>query len=67
MSKFLEFIEDKDGITVLNKKHKDILGVIRFYQPWGQYVFEPFANSIFSSECMRSIVKKIQDKNRLPF
>lgn len=65
MSKYLEFEEDMTGsIFVISKKQKSPLGEITFYVPWKQYVFEPISNAIFNDECLRDIIKVIQDKNK---
>jgi len=61
VSKYLKF--EDDG-TVLNKKHKTVLGTIDFYVPWNQYVFAPMSDAIFNDECLKDIIYVIQTKNK---
>ena len=63
MSKYLEFIKDEKGTIVLSKRQNSILGEIRFYQPWKQYVFEPVPNALFNDECLTDIIQQIKSLN----
>lgn len=36
-----------------------ILGMIRWYSPWRQYVFEPSDGTIFNIDCMNEISQQV--------
>jgi hypothetical protein len=47
--------------TVYSKRHGDMLGDIKWYGPWRQYVFEPY-NALFNTSCLNDVIAFI---NRL--
>lgn len=61
-TEYLLFEEDPDYAlthktsywTVRSVRHGDLLGDIKWYGPWRQYVFEPF-NAIFNKQCLNDI------------
>ena len=65
MSKFLKFEDDMAGIIwVYNKRSRDALGWIEHYKPWKQCVFAPYPDTVFSHECLRDILKKVEEMNK---
>ena len=44
---------------VLNKRSRDLLGVVAWYGPWRQYTFNPMARTTYSSGCLRDIAHYI--------
>ncbi len=65
-SKYLDFAEKyiPGGITkqvlVKSKKHGFVLGLIKWYGGWRQYVFFPEPGTIFNPACMDDISKFIR-------
>jgi len=64
MSKYLEFSERESGcktkiIEIWTKKHKCLLGEIRWYGCWRQYCFYPSYGTIFNRTCMDDIIEQI--------
>jgi hypothetical protein len=47
-------------IAVHNRRHGDLLGVIRWFGPWRQYIFEPFGLAIYSADCLADIQEALQ-------
>ena len=69
VSKYLEFEEcEYAGKTqvfaVLSKKHGDILGKVRWYGPWRQYVFYPETGTLFNPTCLNEISWFVADLTR---
>lgn len=60
MNKFIEFKKQGDDIIVLSRKDKTKLGKIRYYKLWGEPVFEPEGNTVFSLDCLISIQQKLR-------
>lgn len=46
---------------VTNRRSGDILGHIRWFGRWRQYVFHPVAQTVYSKGCLRDIADFIQD------
>lgn len=42
-------------IEVLSRRHGDLLGTLKWYGPWRQYVFFPEPGSLYSSGCLADI------------
>jgi hypothetical protein len=49
-------------IHILNRRHDDLLGTIRWYGPWRQYVFEPMS-AVFSAGCLEEIQGAVREAN----
>jgi len=65
MSRFLEFDLMTDNmIGVFNKRNMDALGEIVYYKQWKQFVFIPHMDTVFSSDCMKSIMDKVNKCNQ---
>ena len=39
----------------LNKKHGDVLGIVKWNAPWRQYCFYPHEGIVFSKGCLLDI------------
>jgi hypothetical protein len=69
MSQYVEFqlAEEQKPKTkvwnVLSKSMGDLLGIIKWYGPWRQYVFFPETETIYSSGCMAFITDFINRAN----
>ena len=64
VSKYLIFENYEEGVLVLNKGTRTVVGKIYFYPHWKQFVFEPKAYSVFSDECLQDIIWKIKLLNK---
>ena len=64
MSKYIEFVESGEKVTVISTRQRAPLGEIVFHFSWNQYVFEPISNTIFNDECLEDIVQKIKSLNK---
>ena len=42
---------------ILAKRNNFCLGTINWYSRWGQYVFEPTPETIYTSKCLRDIAE----------
>lgn len=40
---------------VENKQSGDVLGTIRWYRPWRQYIFEASLGCVFNAGCLQTI------------
>ena len=41
----------------INNKHKIVLGVVSYYLPWKQYVFNAlYSDDVFSQDCLEDII-----------
>jgi hypothetical protein len=47
-------------VSVLSRRHGDLLGMIRWYGPWRQYVFVPEPGTLYSHGCMSDIETAIR-------
>jgi len=59
-SKYLVFdvIDEKPKtivVSVMSKNHGDILGYIKWYGKWRQYVFSPENFTLFNNGCLHEI------------
>ena len=59
-TKYLSFIvkEHKPKtkvVAIVNKTHKDEIGVIRWYSPWRQYCFFPHLHTIWNTACLDDV------------
>ena len=69
MSQYLTFKDETpEGrktriIGVYSARHGDWLGMIRWYGAWRQYTFHTAAGSIWNTECLKSIIAKVQEMN----
>jgi len=69
MSQYVEFTladEQKPKTKVwniLSKSSGDLLGIVKWYGPWRQYVFFPQDETIYSSGCMDFIVQFMKSAN----
>lgn len=41
---------------VLSRHRADVLGIIKFYSPWRQFVFAPSPGCLFNSGCMEDLI-----------
>lgn len=48
--------------TIKSRRSGDLLGDIKWYGPWRQYVFEPY-DAIFNTGCLADIYKFIMALN----
>lgn len=39
-----------------NNKSKRGLGIVEYYKPWRQYVFEAYGDCVFNIDCLNDIV-----------
>lgn len=46
-------------VHVLSQRSGIILGLIKWYGPWRQYCFYPWADTIFNKGCMEDIIQYI--------
>jgi hypothetical protein len=54
-------------MRVVSKSSSDVLGTIRWYGAWRQYVFYPSAGTLFSAGCMEDInavIRELMDARR---
>jgi len=69
--KYIEFVPTVlDGHwNCLNRRGKETLGSVSFYQQWKQYIFEPEELNccVFSSDCLRDIAEFLDQLNRAAF
>lgn len=47
------------SVAVLSRRHGDVLGVISWYQPWREYVFEAKPDTVWSRGCLREVTAKV--------
>ena len=72
MGKYIEFkVIDKKPktyiISVIEIRTKETLGMIKWYGPWRQYIFEPLHDTFYSWDCLETIsnyIKKLMDERR---
>jgi len=70
-TEFLRFEErPNDGMrtqrfTVRSARHHDVLGGIRWFGRWRQYVFEPALGTTFNNECLVSIADRLSYLNTM--
>lgn len=48
-------------IDVFNRRSGEVLGSIKWWGPWRQYVFAPLAQTVFNKSCMNTIIEKIDE------
>lgn len=48
-------------VRVVSKSQDSVLGTIRWYGPWRQYVFYPAAACLFSRGCLEDVNEAIRD------
>jgi hypothetical protein len=48
-------------IEVRSRHRGDLLGVIRWWGPWRQYVFEPAGPSIYSAGCLADVQTALKE------
>jgi len=65
-TKYLRFVmaEQKAKTQVwqiISKKWGDVLGVIRWYGPWRQYIFYPEKDTIWNKDCLDDVKIFLQD------
>jgi hypothetical protein len=49
----------KTSIFRVETRNGGLLGTIRWYGPWRQYVFEPVPNTIWSAGCLNDVQKQL--------
>jgi len=64
MSNYLIFVEDAEGLRVLNKGTRATLGKICFYPQWEKFVFKPKSPSVFNADCLLDIFWRIKFLNK---
>lgn len=52
-------------IEVISVRGGDLLGTIRWYGPWRQYVFRPEPACVFNVGCLTTIITNVQVMNDL--
>ena len=57
-----------DGIwNCVNNRHQTVLGVVSYYKPWKQYVFNAEDPAdIFSQDCLEDIIDFMKQLNKEP-
>lgn len=48
---------------VINISGNYVLGVVRWYTAWRQYVFEPVSDTVYSLGCLEDIQKELKTLN----
>ena len=51
------------GWNVVNNKSGALLGIVEWYGPWRQYVFEAIDQPIFNNACLEELVAFLTDLN----
>ena len=41
---------------IVNNKDQKQIGMLAYYRPWNQYVFESVEDSVFNNSCLRHIL-----------
>ena len=65
MTSFLTFAEEHwpnrktKTIRILSAHHGHTLGIINWYGPWRQYVFEAHAGTVWSDGCLTDVQNKL--------
>lgn len=52
-------------VEVIAVRDGTLLGLIRWYGPWRQYVFAPEAGCVFSVGCMKTIERNVHVMNEI--
>ena len=67
-SKYIKFVKTvkpphrKTNIyAIVSKSDKSLLGMIKWYPWWRQFVFFPEEGCVFNPSCMRDIISFIED------
>jgi hypothetical protein len=64
-AEYLKFKEENSShlktriVSVRSAKSNKPLGWIRWYAPWRQYVFYPATDTLFNSDCLKTIGDEI--------
>lgn len=51
------------SVAVLSRKREMTLGVISWYAPWRQYVFEAAPGTVWSNGCLCEVENKVSAMN----
>lgn len=51
---------NEDEWDIWNNRHQDLIGRIKYYEPWKQYVFIGRDDCIFSASCLADIIDFIK-------
>ena len=68
-SKYLDFLilaeKPKTYIIGITTKYGDLLGRLKWYGPWRQYIFESNPECIFNAGCLTDVIKLTEVVNKL--
>lgn len=54
----------KTGVwRVLSKSQGSLLGMVKWYGPWRQYIFEPMPDCVFNNGCLDAISSFCSEQN----
>ena len=51
----LTFIHSTPGYRVYNKHNSDQLGIIYYFPRWRKFIFEPYIETVYDSQCLTDI------------
>lgn len=64
--RFIEFVPHEvwgDTWTCQNRKSGDVLGHVRYYPQWRQYVSQLYPSAVFNNSCLRDIADFLDQLN----
>ena len=62
---FIEFVAYKDEAwACVNRRYKETLGGVSYYQDWKQFIFEPTHGAVFSASCLSDIYDFVRAVNQ---
>jgi len=53
---------DENSYVVKTKKKYETIGFITFFKPWKKWVFEPCEQTIYDTECMKDIIRFMEEE-----
>jgi hypothetical protein len=56
--------DGKPRYEVINKRGDYVLGDIYYFSGWRQYIFAPYEDSEYNSECLSTIVSWLNELNK---
>jgi hypothetical protein len=52
-------IQGKPAFAVISTTHGDELGGVAWYPRWRQFIFVPYADTIWSEDCLAAVREKV--------
>lgn len=52
---------DKRTVAVLNKRSREVLGVLSYHAPWRQWVMDAAPDVIWSQDCLTDVANKLRE------